>query len=110
MHCRSRVSNKLTNNRIFVVENYTTTNGSSVIVFKIAFSLSGICTAVRCLNLPGRVNLEIIEANKDVGGVWLTNTYPGLKSDATVYNYSYSFHPKLGKMWNFYFSCSINIT
>jgi cation diffusion facilitator CzcD-associated flavoprotein CzcO len=39
----------------------------------------------------GLTSFTIFETNKDVGGTWLTNTYPGCACDVRSHLYSYSF-------------------
>jgi cation diffusion facilitator CzcD-associated flavoprotein CzcO len=59
--------------------------------------LSGICAAVRCLELPGDVNVEILESSEGAGGVWQSNSFPGLVCDVVAYSYSYSFYRMSGE-------------
>ena len=44
---------------------------------------------------------QLIEAESDVGGTWLTNTYPGAAVDTESRIYSYSFEPN--SAWSRYF-------
>ena len=59
----------------------------SVVV--IGAGISGLIAGMRLreLNIP----FVILERNSDVGGVWLTNTYPGAGVDTPSYLYSFSF-------------------
>ncbi|WP_033288721.1 flavin-containing monooxygenase [Amycolatopsis jejuensis] len=59
----------------------------------IGAGVSGLIAGVR-LKQAG-VPFVILERNHDVGGVWLTNTYPGAGVDTPSYLYSFSFFP-----WN----------
>jgi 4-hydroxyacetophenone monooxygenase len=59
----------------------------SVVV--IGAGISGLIAAVR-LREAG-IPFVILERNDDVGGVWLTNTYPGAGVDTPSYLYSFSF-------------------
>jgi len=58
----------------------------------IGAGLSGMAVAVG-LQRAG-VPFVILERNADVGGVWLTNRYPGAGVDTPSYLYSYSFFPR----------------
>lgn len=40
------------------------------------------------------VNVKAVEANKEVGGTWWNNTYPGCRLDTNNFAYSYSFARK----------------
>jgi 4-hydroxyacetophenone monooxygenase len=53
--------------------------------------MSGLLAAIR-LKQAG-VAFEIIEKNKDVGGTWFENSYPGCRVDTQNHLYSYSFEP-----------------
>lgn len=58
----------------------------------IGAGISGLIAAVR-LQQAG-VPFTVLERNDDVGGVWLTNTYPGAGVDTPSYLYSFSFFPR----------------
>ncbi|WP_436777439.1 flavin-containing monooxygenase [Yinghuangia sp. YIM S09857] len=58
-------------------------------VVVIGAGLSGICAGVK-LGEAG-YSYRIYDRNKDVGGTWLTNTYPGVGVDTPSHFYSYSF-------------------
>ncbi|MBL6952022.1 MAG: NAD(P)/FAD-dependent oxidoreductase [Alphaproteobacteria bacterium] len=58
----------------------------------IGAGMSGILAAIR-LRQAG-IPYVIMEKNKDVGGTWLQNTYPGCRVDSSNHTYSYSFAPK----------------
>jgi 4-hydroxyacetophenone monooxygenase len=53
--------------------------------------MSGLLAAIR-LKQAG-VAFSIIEKNKDVGGTWFENSYPGCRVDTQNHLYSYSFEP-----------------
>ena len=54
--------------------------------------ISGIIAAVRLRELD--VPFVMLERNQEVGGVWLTNTYPGAGVDTPSYLNSFSFFPR----------------
>jgi 4-hydroxyacetophenone monooxygenase len=58
----------------------------------IGAGISGIIAAVRLRELG--VPFVMLERNQEVGGVWLTNTYPGAGVDTPSYLYSFSFFPR----------------
>lgn len=58
----------------------------------IGAGISGLIAAVQ-LQEAG-IPFVILERNTDVGGVWLTNTYPGAGVDTPSYLYSFSFFPR----------------
>jgi 4-hydroxyacetophenone monooxygenase len=60
-------------------------------VLIIGAGMSGMLAAIR-LQQAG-VPFTIVEKNKDVGGTWLVNTYPGCRVDNPNHMYSYSFEP-----------------
>ena len=60
----------------------------------IGAGLSGICTAIKLEKELGYSNFIILERNKEVGGTWYTNTYPGCACDIPSYLYCYSFEQK----------------
>jgi len=60
-------------------------------VLVIGAGMSGLLAAIR-LSQAG-APFEIVEANADVGGTWLVNTYPGCRVDNSNHMYSYSFEP-----------------
>ncbi|KAJ5604597.1 hypothetical protein N7510_009751 [Penicillium lagena] len=51
--------------------------------------------------------LVIYERNKDLGGTWLENRYPGCKCDIPAHNYAYSFAPNPD--WPNYYATSQQI-
>ena len=64
----------------------------------IGAGISGIIAAVRLRELD--VPFVILERNQEVGGVWLTNTYPGAGVDTPSYLYSFSF---FSRRWSTHF-------
>jgi 4-hydroxyacetophenone monooxygenase len=60
-------------------------------VLIVGAGMSGILAAVR-LKQAG-ISFTIIDKNKDVGGTWHVNTYPGCRVDNPNHLYSYSFEP-----------------
>lgn len=45
------------------------------------------------------LEVAVLEAGDDVGGVWQWNRYPGARCDVESYDYSYSFSPELEQEW-----------
>jgi cyclohexanone monooxygenase len=45
------------------------------------------------------LKVTVLEASKDVGGVWYHNGYPGARCDVESYDYSYMFSPELEQEW-----------
>jgi cation diffusion facilitator CzcD-associated flavoprotein CzcO len=67
---------------------------SSVIdVLIIGGGISGICAAIELRRRLRGVRVQIVERAADLGGVWLTNTYPGCACDIPSALYSFSFAP-----------------
>jgi 4-hydroxyacetophenone monooxygenase len=60
-------------------------------VLIVGAGMSGILAGIR-LKQAG-VPFTIIDKNKDVGGTWLENAYPGCRVDNPNHMYSYSFEP-----------------
>ncbi|MCV7056138.1 MULTISPECIES: flavin-containing monooxygenase [Mycolicibacterium] len=58
----------------------------------IGAGISGIIAAARLRQLG--IPFVILERSSDVGGVWLTNRYPGAGVDTPSYLYSFSFFPR----------------
>jgi 4-hydroxyacetophenone monooxygenase len=65
----------------------------------IGAGISGIIAAVRLRELG--VPFVILERDREVGGVWLTNTYPGAGVDTPSYLYSFSF---FSRHWSTHFA------
>ncbi|MDI2129412.1 flavin-containing monooxygenase [Yinghuangia seranimata] len=55
----------------------------------IGAGLSGICAGIKLAEAG--YSYRIYDRNKDVGGTWLTNIYPGVGVDTPSHFYSYSF-------------------
>jgi 4-hydroxyacetophenone monooxygenase len=55
----------------------------------IGAGMSGVAVAHRLLQAG--LDFVVFERNADVGGVWLENTYPGIRLDTSNFCYSYSF-------------------
>jgi 4-hydroxyacetophenone monooxygenase len=72
----------------------------SMRVLVVGAGMSGIAAAHR-LQQAG-VDVTVLEKNRDVGGTWLENRYPGCRVDIQNHMYSYSFAQKHD--WPFYFS------
>ncbi|KAE8383907.1 hypothetical protein BDV26DRAFT_299342 [Aspergillus bertholletiae] len=53
------------------------------------------------------VDFHVYEKNKDLGGTWLVNRYPGCQCDIPAHNYAYSFDPKPD--WPGYYATSEQI-
>ncbi|MES2536277.1 MAG: NAD(P)/FAD-dependent oxidoreductase [Pseudomonadota bacterium] len=77
------------------------TSASGMFVVVIGAGLSGILAGVR-LQQAG-IPFVIIEKNKDVGGTWFENTYPGCRVDSTNHMYAYSF-AATGHAWPMWYS------
>lgn len=60
----------------------------------IGAGLSGLCAAIKLKTQLNYDNFIILERQKEVGGTWYTNTYPGCACDVPSYLYSYSFEQK----------------
>jgi 4-hydroxyacetophenone monooxygenase len=60
-------------------------------VLVIGAGMSGLLSAIR-LKQAG-IAFDVIEKNKDVGGTWFENSYPGCRVDTQNHLYSYSFEP-----------------
>jgi 4-hydroxyacetophenone monooxygenase len=55
----------------------------------IGAGMSGLAVAYRLLQAG--IDFTLFERNSDVGGVWLENSYPGVRLDTSNFCYSYSF-------------------
>lgn len=60
-------------------------------VIIIGAGMSGILAGIR-LKQAG-IDFTILEKNRDVGGTWLQNSYPGCRVDIPSHFYCYSFEP-----------------
>ncbi len=45
------------------------------------------------------LEVRVLEAGPDIGGVWYFNGYPGARCDVESYDYSYRFSPELEQEW-----------
>jgi cation diffusion facilitator CzcD-associated flavoprotein CzcO len=62
----------------------------------IGAGMSGLCTAIQLKRKLGLDNFVIFEKAKDVGGAWLSNSYPGCQVDVPAWLYSFSFEQNPG--------------
>ncbi len=69
-------------------------------VVVIGAGMSGILAAHRLQQAD--IPFVVLEKDRDVGGTWLENTYPGCRVDNPNHNYSYSFAQRHD--WPFHFS------
>lgn len=69
-------------------------------VLVIGAGMSGVLAAIR-LKQAG-IAYTVVDKNKDVGGTWMVNTYPGCRVDNPNHLYSYSFEPNHD--WPYHFS------
>jgi cation diffusion facilitator CzcD-associated flavoprotein CzcO len=65
-----------------------------------AIIVGGGFSGVAALHVLRRRGLDVrlLEAGTDVGGVWHWNTYPGARCDTEVYDYSFAF-PEIDQEW-----------
>lgn len=68
---------------------------------------SGIAMAIELKKLPN-VTFHVFEKNRDVGGTWLENRYPGAACDIASHAYQYTFQSKTD--WSTQYAFSLNIT
>ncbi len=68
-------------------------------VLVIGAGVSGLCAAVHLQ--AAQIPFKVIERNRDVGGVWLENQYPGAGVDTPNHLYSFSF---LKADWSMFFA------
>lgn len=61
--------------------------------------ISGVALATRLVQAG--VDFVLFEKNRDLGGTWLENRYPGCRLDTSNFGYSYSFAQTI---WRHYFS------
>lgn len=66
--------------------------------------ISGVALAVR-LRQAG-VEFVLFEKNRDLGGTWLENRYPGCRLDTSNFGYSFSFAQTI---WRHYFSTQAEV-
>jgi 4-hydroxyacetophenone monooxygenase len=75
-------------------------DGVTMRVAVIGAGMSGLLAAYR-LRQAG-IDVTVLEKNRDVGGTWLENSYPGCRVDVPNHFYSYSFAQRLD--WPQHFS------
>jgi cation diffusion facilitator CzcD-associated flavoprotein CzcO len=65
---------------------------------------SGLCLSYKMQKLldAGTWELTLFEKNKQFGGTWFENTYPGVACDVPSHLYTYTFHPNTE--WNNYYA------
>jgi cation diffusion facilitator CzcD-associated flavoprotein CzcO len=56
---------------------------------------AGLCAAIK-LDEAGRPDYLVLERNRELGGTWQANTYPGCACDVPSHLYSFSFAPNPG--------------
>uniref|UniRef100_A0A6C0EJZ4 Flavin-containing monooxygenase n=1 Tax=viral metagenome TaxID=1070528 RepID=A0A6C0EJZ4_9ZZZZ len=61
----------------------------------IGLGISGMVSARHCLKQGYQI--KILEKESDIGGVWLTKTYPGIRLQTTKHSYAFSDYPHLQK-------------
>jgi 4-hydroxyacetophenone monooxygenase len=69
-------------------------------VIIIGAGFAGLCAGIRLKELG--IPFVILEKNRDVGGTWLENNYPGCAVDTPNHFYSYSFNQN--NQWSRHFS------
>lgn len=77
--------------KAFTGEGVPETAKKNFHVLIVGAGMSGLLAAIR-LKQAG-IAFTIIDTNKDVGGTWHVNTYPGCRVDNPNHLYSYSFEP-----------------
>ncbi|KAF9205168.1 hypothetical protein BGZ49_004387 [Haplosporangium sp. Z 27] len=68
-------------------------DGTTPTIAIIGAGLSGLCASIQLQRELQLTTYTVFELESDIGGTWLSNTYPGCQSDAPVHLYSYSFAP-----------------
>lgn len=71
----------------------TFSDGSTPEIAIIGGGLSGICAAIQLQRMLQLTTYKIFEAESDLGGTWLLNSYPGCACDNLSHLYSLSFAP-----------------
>ncbi len=69
-------------------------------VLIIGAGMSGLLAAIRMQQ--AKIPFVVVDKNKEVGGTWFVNTYPGCRVDNPNHLYSYSFEPNHD--WPYHFS------
>ncbi|XP_037034951.1 FAD-binding monooxygenase ktnD-like [Bradysia coprophila] len=85
----------------------TYSDGTTPTVCIIGSGFCGLCSAVKLKTDLGFENFVIYERNKDVGGIWLANTYPGCETDVPSHLYCFSF--ELNPNWSKHYGTSAEI-
>lgn len=67
-------------------------------VIVVGAGVSGIYQIKRLLDLG--VHATVLDANKDLGGTWYNNRYPGARFDSESYTYGYSFSQEVLDEWH----------
>ncbi len=62
-------------------------------VLIIGAGISGLCSAVRLQQECPWASFAVLEAMESHGGTWLSNKFPGVRSDSDLFTYGYSFKP-----------------
>ncbi|KAK4154652.1 hypothetical protein C8A00DRAFT_32545 [Chaetomidium leptoderma] len=77
----------------FTIKDVPIENLRPLKVVVVGAGFSGILAAIRIPERLRNIELVVYEKNEDVGGVWLSNKYPGVASDIPSHSYQYSFAP-----------------
>jgi len=64
----------------------------------IGAGISGICALQKLAGMG--LEVRLLEAASDVGGVWYWNRYPGARVDSEIYTYGFSFSDELLQEWD----------
>ncbi len=67
-------------------------------VIVIGAGVSGICQIKRLVDLG--ISATVLEGNKNLGGTWYNNRYPGARFDSESYTYGFSFSRELLDEWH----------
>ncbi|MEZ5775217.1 MAG: NAD(P)/FAD-dependent oxidoreductase [Hyphomicrobiaceae bacterium] len=65
-------------------------------VIVVGAGVSGLGTACHLKSDMPHKRILILEREETFGGTWLTNTYPGARSDSDLFTYGYRFKPWMG--------------
>ena len=77
----------------FQIEDHPVDERRQLRVAVIGAGLAGITAGVLLPHKVPGISLKIYEKNSDVGGVWLENTYPGVRCDVPAHVYRSSIEP-----------------
>ncbi|KAH7094290.1 hypothetical protein FB567DRAFT_509914 [Paraphoma chrysanthemicola] len=75
------------------LEDHPIDEGRRLKVVVVGAGISGITSAILLPVKVPDIELVIYERNSDVGGVWHTNTYPGVRCDVPAHAYQSTFEP-----------------